>query len=54
MTDNEALLAIEDLCRSGDLEGNGCQLDKIVGEFLRSNGFGRLADAIDAVECWRA
>lgn len=54
MTEDEALAAIEERCRSGDLEGNGSQLDKIIGEFLRAHGYDRLADAADNVECWRA
>lgn len=54
MTEQEALDKIKADCRSGDYEMNGCSLDQIIEDFLRSNGFERLADAMDKVECWRA
>lgn len=54
MTEQEAIDKIKDLCHSGDFEGNGCFLDRIVQEFLKSQGFAALADEITEVECWRA
>ena len=52
--ETRALERIERDCQSGDLEMNGCKLDGIIEEFLRSAGFSRLADAMDSVDCWRA
>ncbi len=46
MTENEALEAVRAKCASGDKELDCVQLDRIMGEFLRSNGYGRLAEAI--------
>lgn len=54
MTEDEAVAQIESECGSTDLEMNGVRLDRIIEEFLRSNGFDALADAADNVECWRA
>jgi hypothetical protein len=54
MTEQEAIDKIEEDCRSGDYEGNGCLMDEIVGQFLRDNGFIELADQMDSVKCWRA
>lgn len=49
-----AVQKISENCTSTDCEGNGCQLDKIICDFLRQAGFEKLADAYDSVECWRA
>lgn len=54
MTEEEALAEIERRCGTWDKEMNGVELDRIVEQFLRSNGFERLADAMGGVECWRA
>lgn len=54
MTEDEALIAIERDCRSGDIEGNGCQLDRIITSFLKDNGYTKLAEAMGDVDCWRA
>lgn len=54
LTEDEAVAQIKRDCHSGDFEGNGCMLDKIIERFLRDNGFERLADAMDRVDCWRA
>lgn len=54
MKENDALAAIAERCQSGDPELDTVQVDKIVDEFLRSAGYGRLADAIEAVDKWRA
>jgi len=54
LKENEALKAIEDQCRTTDLEANGCRLDTIIREFLHDQGYKRLAEAMDTVDCWRA
>jgi len=54
MTENEALQMIKEKCNTRDKESNGCNLDGIISEFLRAQGFSKLADAADNVECWRA
>lgn len=54
MTEAEAMRMIKESCRSGDYEMNGSNLDKIVDEFLRKNGFENLANAINSVDGWRA
>lgn len=54
MTENDALQMIKEQCHTDDKEMNGCYLDRIIMEFLREQGFSKLADAADNVECWRA
>ena len=54
MTEQEAIDKIKQDCCSGDFEINGSNLDKIVQEFLVANGFQKLAEEMDKVECWRA
>jgi hypothetical protein len=54
MSEDDALREIDKRCRSTDYEANGAELDKIVAEFLRTNGYIALAAAMDNVECWRA
>jgi len=49
-----ALERIEDQCQTTDLERNGCELDAILLDFLRSIGCEELADSAESVECWRA
>jgi len=46
MTENRALDLIRIDCQSSDIERNGNTLDLIIQTFLRSQGYGRLADAI--------
>lgn len=54
MSEQEAIHAINERCRTGDYEANGCELDEIVDDFLRGLGYGKLADVIASVDCWRA
>ncbi len=48
--ENDALAAIEERCYSGNDAKNAAALTEIVRGFLCSQGYGRLADAIDSVD----
>ncbi len=51
MMENDALAAIEERCHDHVCyERNTDELKKIISEFLRAQGYGRLADAIDSVD----
>jgi len=54
MTEESAIEQIKLQCSSADHEMNGCKLDQIIQDFLRDNGFIKLADAILNVGYWRA
>ena len=49
-----AMGKIAERCKTGDLEGNGCQLDRIMGAFLHDIDQFELENAYKEVECWRA
>jgi hypothetical protein len=54
ITELEAIRLINDNCKSDDYDVNGCNLDTIITNFLRTNGYKNLANAMVAVDCWRA
>ncbi len=41
-------------CMTEDYEANGCNLDKIMNEFLESIKAYELIEAVNKVDCWRA
>ena len=54
MTRDEALAKLVELDKSRDTEGAHWEADDVLCEFLRSLGYGDVADAFEAIGKWYA